>query len=399
MRILVVDDNRSSADALVRALRRRGDDAEATYDGGSAIERIGQQAPDLVLTDLRMEPVDGMEVLRVARSHRPPIEVIVFTAYGAVDTAVEAMHLGARDFLTKPVTLEQLPRRLDELDPKAPATPPQGRSLDETFEASSPAARELLSLLERAAGVPSPVWLEGEIGSGREHAAYKLHRLATPNAPFVVFDVGRETPWPEEGTVVLPNVDSLPPDLQRQLVRRLQHVPRAVRIAATASADARQRVSENLLDPELYYKLAVIVVQVPPLREREEDILPLLRLALQHFANRYQRPAPLVQPEHEERMLSHSWPGNIRELLNVAERAVVLGEDALRLELVRRSTPGLPTLEPGFSLSAHMERIEKRILAEALRKAEGDRAVAGRLLGVERNTLRYKLQKYKLIDR
>jgi DNA-binding NtrC family response regulator len=400
VRILVVDDNRSSADALVRALRKRGDDADATYDGASAIERIESTPPDLVLTDLRMEPVDGMEVLRAARAHRPPIEVIVFTAYGAVETAVEAMHLGARDFLTKPVTLEQLLRRLDEMDPKAQAASPVTKqSLDDTFEASSPAAQELLSLLRRAADVPSPVWLEGEIGAGREHAAYALHRLRDAEAPFVVIDVSRDTPWPETGTVVLPNIDSLPTDLQRHLVRRLQHVPQGVRIVATASADARQRVSEGALDPELYYKLAVIVVQVPPLREREEDILPLLKLALQHFAARYKRPAPTVTSEHEERVLAHAWPGNIRELLNVAERAVVLGEDALRLELVRRSTPGLPTLEPGFSLAAHMERIEKRILAEALRKADGDRAVAGRLLGVERNTLRYKLQKYKLIDR
>lgn len=399
VRILVVDDNRSSADALVRALRKRGDDADAMYDGASAIDRIESAPPDLVLTDLRMEPVDGMEVLRAARAHRPPIEVIVFTAYGAVETAVEAMHLGARDFLTKPVTLEQLLRRLDELDPKGASSTAPKQPLDESFEASSPAAQELLSLLRRAADVPSPVWLEGEIGSGREHAAFTLHRFRDAAAPFVVMDVSRDTPWPEAGTVVLPNVDSLPTDLQRHLVRRLQHVPQGVRIVATASADARQRVSENLLDPELYYKLAVIVVHVPPLREREEDILPLLNSALHQFAARYKRGVPVVTAEYEERLLSHAWPGNIRELLNVAERAVVLGDDALRLELVRRATPGLPTLEPGFSLSAHMERIEKRILAEALRKADGDRAVAGRLLGVERNTLRYKLQKYKLIDR
>jgi DNA-binding NtrC family response regulator len=400
VQILVVDDNRSSADALVRALKKRGDDAEAAYDGESAISRLREYTPDLVLTDLRMEPVDGMEVLRAARSHRPPIEVIVFTAYGAVETAVEAMHLGARDFLTKPVTLDQLLRRVEELDPRgAPTGPSSAKKLDTTFSAQSTAGQELLNMLTRAAGVPSAAWVEGEIGSGREHAAYTLHRLRDESQPFTILDLVRDTPWPEAGTVVMPNIDTLPMDLQRTLVRRLASAPRTVRLIATASPDARSRIAEGALDPELYYKLAVIVVQVPPLRDREEDILPLLRVALETFSERYNRPVPVVTQDHEERLLAHNWPGNVRELLNVAERAVVLGDDALRLEVSRRATPGIPTIEPGFNLATYLDKIERRILAEAMRKADNDRTVAGRLLGVERNTLRYKLLKYKLIDR
>jgi DNA-binding NtrC family response regulator len=401
VRILVVDDNRSSADALVRALSKRGDQVEALYDGASAIARLESAPPDVVLTDLRMEPVDGMEVLRAARALRPPVEVIVFTAYGAVDTAVEAMHLGARDFLTKPVTLDQLVRRLDELRGPAqlPADEQVTRELDETFSAQSDAAKDLYRMLRSLAQVPSPVWIEGEIGVGRGHAAYTMHRLHNPDLPFEVMDVSRESAWPESGTVMLPNVDDLPLDLQRQLVRKLQHVPEGVRVIGTAAPDARQRVAEGHLNQELYYKLAVIVVLVPPLRERQADILPLLRLGLQTFATRYGKAVPGLSPAHEAQLLQHGWPGNVRELLNVAERAVVLGPDALSLEVVRRGTPGLPTLEPGFSLSTYMEKLERRILMEALRRAAGDRAVAGRLLGVERNTLRYKLNKYGLLDK
>lgn len=399
MRILVVDDNRSSADALVRALRKRGDDADALYDGAAAIARIEADPPDVVLTDLRMEPVDGMEVLRAARAHRPPIEVIVFTAYGAVETAVEAMHLGARDFLTKPVTLDQLLHRLDAIGASSASEQPPLADLDTTFCAHSPAAKELHTMLSRIADVPSPVWLEGEIGSGRGHAAATLHRLGQAPGALTVLDLAREPAWPESGTAVLADVDTLPIDLQRQLVRRLSHVPAGVRLISTASPDARARVVDGSLHPELYYQLAVIVVPVPPLREREEDILPLLRMGLQSFAQRYRRAVPQLQAEQEDRLVAHAWPGNIRELMNVAERAVVLGLDALRLEVVRRSTPGIPNLEPGFSLAAYLEKVERRILAEALRRADGDRTVAGRILGVERNTLRYKLLKYKLIDR
>jgi DNA-binding NtrC family response regulator len=413
--ILVVDDNKTSADALARALKRRGDDAEAVYDGQTAIERMGVRPPDLILTDLRMEPVDGIQVLRAARDLRPPVEVIVFTAYGAIETAVEAMQLGARDFLTKPVTLDQLIRRIEDLGgaPVAPEPSPIGPSaapastpapprsvvpVDE-FTAHSEASAELYQTLRRMADVPSPVWIEGEIGSGRGHVALTLHRLRDGDAPFVVADPARDAPWPTDGTVLIPNVDTLPADLQRALMRRLALRPPGVRVVVTSGPDARQRVAEGAIDPHLYYDLAVIVVSVPPLRERQEDIIPMMRSALTQLAARYRRPAPALPAELEDRLMQHGWPGNIRELFNIAERAVVLGPDALRLETVRASTPGLPTLEPGFSLSDWMDRMERRILAEALRRTDGDRNAAGRLLNVERNTLRYKLVKHKLIDR
>lgn len=400
MRILVVDDNRSSAEALARALSKRGDLAEAVFDGGEAIRRIEASPPDLVLTDLRMEPISGMEVLRAARAQRPPCEVIVFTAYGGVETAVEAMHLGARDFLTKPVTLDQLVRRLEQLEhgPSA-GEDSEDNALDANFSAAAQSSQELLTTLQQVADVPSNVWLEGEIGAGRGHAAYTLHRLGRPDSPFTTLDLAREAPWPESGTVVLPNVDDLPADLQRALVRRLRAVPPEVRLIATAAPDALQRVREGVLNSELYYALAVIVIRVPPLRDRVEDIGPLMQLALETFSKRYKRPVPDVAADHLERLKMHSWPGNVRELLNVSERAVVLGTDALDLEVVRRPTPGLPRLEPGFSLAQYLESVERRILMDALRRTGGDRTAAGRLLGVERNTLRYKLNKYDLLDR
>lgn len=393
LRILVVDDNRSAADALARLLRRAGDDVEAVYDGATAIDRIGDEPPDVVFTDLKMEPVDGMAVLHATRAQRPQVECIVFTAFGDVEIAVRAMQLGARDFLTKPVTVEQVTARIDALRTKEDAP-----SSSSTLIAESKPAKEMVEALKQAAEVKSRVWVEGETGSGRVFAARALHDFSTPDALFTVLDVGRDEPWPESGTVVLPNVDDLPDDLQRALARKLKRVPEDIRLVATAGPDGRAMVAAGELRPELYYELAVVVVSVPPLRERTRDIQPMFEEALNRFAGRYGRPRPTLEHQVYQDLSRHAWPGNIRELLNLAERMVVMGATA-DMPVTTRTTPGLPALEPGFSLSAYLEGVERRILVEALQRCGGDRAAAGRLLGVERNTLRYKLNKYGLLDK
>lgn len=393
MKILVVDDNRSSADALARALNKRGYEATSLYDGAEAISRIEHDAPDLVLTDLKMEPVDGMQVLRAARSQRPPVEAIVFTAYGAIDTAVEAIQLGAHDFLTKPVTLDQVLSRIDGLQR------PVAAQTSHAFVAQGPTSLEFLDTLQRVASFPSHVWLEGEVGSGRGHAATTIHELSPSEDPIITVDVARMVNWPTKGSVLIPNVDDLPDDLQRELVIRLRSLPAGVRVLATAGPNARERIGAGRLHPELYYELAVIVLPVPSLRDRPEDIVPLAQAALERFATRYGRDVPPISDEQAERLTQHSWPGNIRELLNMAERAVVLGPAALDAQVVRKPSSGLPNLVEGFSLSDWLEDAERKILVEALRRARGDRTLAGRLLGVERNTLRYKLNKYGLLDR
>lgn len=396
LRVLIVDDNRSAADALVRVLKRSGDEVEAVYDGETAIHRIEATRPDLVLTDLKMEPIDGLQVLAAARAMRPPVEVIVFTAYGGVDVAVKAMRLGARDFLTKPVTVDQVLQRLEALRDGGAAAGP----VRDPFVAESPAGRDLLAQLQRAAQLPSPVWLEGEIGAGRGFCAHALHQLtAASDAPLIVHDPLRDRPWPTRGTVLLANVDDLPDDAQRTLRRSLDQLPAGVRVVTTASAEARRHLQDGRMRPELFYTLAVVQISVPPLRARTEDILPLLEQAIRGIAARYQRPAPPIPDEAKPRLLRHAWPGNIRELYNLAERAVVIGAEAFVFGPIERRSDGVPAIEEGFDLSKHLEEVEHQILIEALRKAGGDRTRAGRILGVERNTLRYKLAKYGLLDR
>jgi DNA-binding NtrC family response regulator len=406
LRILVVDDNRSAADALARVLRKQGDEVDAVYDGLAAIERIRATPPDVVLTDLKMEPVDGLDVLQAAREMRPPVEVIVFTAYGAVDVAVKAMHLGARDFLTKPVTVGQVAARLEDLRVRTEDEPIEGEEEPDAvtevpflFIAESDASRGMVQELRRAAIAPSPVWIEGEIGSGREHAARAIHEMGSPGDPFTVVNVGRRSGWPESGTVLIQNIDHLALDQQRDLARDLESLPPRLRVITTAGVNGRRLVTEGRLASELYYALAVLVIEVPPLRERAEDVVPLLEHALDYFAEKYDRPRPALVPEQIRRLTRHTWPGNVRELFNLAERAVVMGSSALDGDIIEASPAGLPKLEPGFNLSNYLESVERQIIVEALRRAGGDRNLAGRLLNVERNTLRYKLNKYGLLDK
>jgi DNA-binding NtrC family response regulator len=183
------------------------------------------------------------------------------------------------------------------------------------------------------------------------------------------------------------------------LHQQLRAVPERVRLMATALADGRNRIRDGTLRPELYYRLAVVVIPVPPLRHRQEDIARLFRAGLESYGARFGRPVPEVTPRMRDLLERHYWPGNLRELFNLAERTVVLGADGFNLEVIDPPGSGLPKIEPGFSLSNHLEEVERRILIEALRRAGGDRTEAGRLLGVERNTLRYKLNKYGLLDR
>lgn len=394
LRVLVVDDNRSAADGLARVLRRSGHHVETSYDGGAAIAVLAAEKVDVVLTDLRMEPVDGMEVLRAARSHEPPIEVIVFTAYGEIETAVEAMRLGARDFLTKPVTVEQVTDRLQQIStPELSAN----NAAPKIFIARSASAIQLLAQLNKVADVPTSVWIEGDIGTGRGHTARTLHSLGTPQSPFTLADPRWPEPWPSAGTVVLPNLDDLGEAEQLSLHKALTRVPPAVRLIATSGPGASLRVTEGRLRRELYYQLAVVVIAIPLLRDRPEDILPLMNHALDLYAERYHRERPNLTEAQEQDLLTHTWPGNVRELMNLAERAVVMGEPGLSYQVNPPGAAGLPELGPEFSLAAHLEAVERAILVEALNQADGDRALAGRLLGVERNTLRYKLTKYDLL--
>ena len=405
LRILVVDDNRSAALAISMLLQREGHTAEAVYDGQTAIARLGSDRFDLVLTDLRMEPIDGLAVVAAARACDPPVEAIVFTAYGSVEAAVEAMRLGALDFLTKPVTADVILRRVRDLRREDDS---QGGLIGD-----APATRALRQQADKLARVRSTVLITGEIGTGRRHLARWLHHSGLDSdRPLLLARPGRPLDGLEDaGTLLIPSVDTWDHTAQGRLQQQLELLEPGSppRVIATACPDLEQAVSEDRFRPDLYFRLAVLVVPLLPLRQRPEDIGALLQHFLDQRARALEQEPVRPLPHQLRELARHPWPGNARELANLAERAAVLGESALDLPaptapLAPSSTTPAPTPDqidfgPGFNLSDHMEEMERALLIRAIEETGGDRPQMSKILGLERNTLRYKLNKYKLLDK
>ncbi len=385
MHVLVADDNRSAADALARVLERRGYGAEAVYGGAEACERLDRGGVDVVVTDLRMVPVDGMAVLRHARGLPAPPEVLVITGYGTVEGAVQAMRIGALDFLTKPVSPEQLLSRLEALR--------RGEDDVSVATGSSPAAATLRAQLAAAAAVRSTVLLSGEPGSGRRRLATELHRRGGGGELAILSHPGRADPGALSGaaSIYLPGVDHLDTPAQRALLRLLDALdgPRIIAAAEPGWGG----------DSALYYRLCVLEIPVPALRDRAGDIPALTDALLAQRAAALGRSPSPPSPEQRARLARYRWPGNLRELAAVVERALVFGPGAWERPAAAPSPDTAPILERGFSLARHLEAIERAILIRAADQAGGDRSEMARLLGLERNTLRYKLNKYGLLDR
>ncbi len=387
MKVLIVDDNRSAADALRLVLKRHGYPSEAVYGGAEAIVRLDAGGIDAVVTDLRMEPVDGMAVLAHARGLPAPPEVLVVTGYGTVDAAVEAMRMGARDFLTKPVAPDQLVARLEALVAGEDDLP--------VATGTSPAAKALRARLEAVSGVRSSVLLRGEPGSGRRWVAAALHRAAGGRL-VVLAHPGRShrEDLAGAGVLLLPGVDHLDEGERRQLLRALDALDEGTRVVAAAGAGWGPAEAG-----ELYYRLAVLVIDLPPLRERAADIPALVEQLVEQRAKALGRAPILPDPRQLAALQRYAWPGNLRELAAVVERALVFGPGAWEVAGAPASAaPGAEvTLGEGFSLAQHLEDIERALLERALEEAGGDRVEVARLLGLERNTLRYKLNKYGLL--
>lgn len=414
MSILVIDDKRLSADLIVRSLKARGETAYACYDGASAIEFMEQHRPTLVLTDWHMSPIGGEEVLSAARSFDPPIEVVVFTGISDIQTAVTALRLGARDFLIKPVSMDQIARRIEEVRARgsgtvetvAPARLMGGSTL---AQARSAAGRQLWKDIENASRASSPVFIHGEVGTGRSSVAASIHEMSERSGPLGILPVRSSATWrwPASGAVLINDFEQLNAFQIQEILKRLEDKPDGIRVFCTATPPPYLSPPSHPAWDTLYYKLAVLVIHIPPLRERREDIAPLFLHALERLALRYERPTPTISEAYLAELQTRSWPGNFRELVNEAERAVIFGVEgrASASPQPHVATPD-DTLVPcpparlggTFALSTYLDDVERRVIEHALKLGQNDRKVAGELLGVERNALRYKLKKYDLLD-
>src|SRR5512138_3510643 len=368
--VLVVDDQRNMRATTALLLRQAGHAVEEAESGGAAIRRVQQQPFDVVLTDLRMPDVDGIEVLRAVREHAPDTQVIVMTGYGTIESAVEAMRQGALDYVSKPFKADELLLRIARAVEQRRLRGHMHLLADDFrrrygldhIVGTSPAIRDVLERVQRVAPTDATVLLTGESGTGKELVARALHASSRRSGgPFVPVNCAAitETLLESElfghargaftgatrarrglfeeahgGTLFIDEVGETNPGFQAKLLRALQDgeirrvgesVPVQVdtRIIAATNQDLRRAISEKRFREDLFYRLAVVPLRIPPLRERREDV-PLLAA---HFLERFNKRtgnAKTLAPEAVARLLEHEWPGNVRELENIIEQAAAL---------------------------------------------------------------------------
>jgi two-component system response regulator AtoC len=469
-RILVADDEEDVRTFLAQTLERAGHEVTQVADGASALRAAQEEPFDVVLTDLRMPGVDGMTVVRTVRTEQPDVEVIVLTAFGDVATAVEAMKLGAFDYLEKPVSGPVAIRELvagalerrAKLAASAPAgsvPPPPDRSLAPnrsevaasvklTFGA--PAMIPVVNALGRVATSDATVLLQGESGTGKEVAARLLHEMS-PRAqrPFIAINCAVLTEQLLEselfghergaftgahaqrrgrieladgGTFFLDEVAELKPVLQAKLLRVLEErrferlggsasVAVDVRWVAATNRDLRRMAQEGTFREDLYHRLAVFPIRLPPLRARREDIVPLAEGLVARLAVSGHRSAPpRLHHAAKARLAREDWPGNVRELRNVLERAMILADGpvirAEHLWLEASSGPvddgdasvpfGAASDPPARSHEGSLADLERQAIERALAAVGGNRRLAATKLGIGLRTLYAKLTLYNL---
>lgn len=452
-RVLIVEDHAPSSEALCLILRDVGFHAVAVGSAELALEQLEPLAPEVVLTDLQLPGMDGIDLLRQLKERKPELEVVVFTAYATIETAVQAIKAGAFDFVTKPVNpielehtlraaLEhrQLKEELERLNQenellRQDETPPSHPV------SRSPLMRKVMETVELVASGDSTVLIRGESGSGKELIARAIHEKSPRAArPFIRVNLaslaeslleselfGHERgaftgairrklgkfELARDGTLFLDEIGDISPGAQVRLLRCLQErefervggheiLRVQCRILAATNQNLEEKIARGLFRQDLFYRLNVVPIHLPSLRERKEDIPELTQIFLGRFNHRFRKHVPPLTPEGLARFMTWDWPGNIRELENLVERGVVLGSLETQASLLPQPETTETTTIRGFhpdgssNLIDYLERLEREILADVLRRTSGNRSRAATLLGIDRNMLRYKIQKYKL---
>jgi two-component system NtrC family response regulator len=444
-RILVVDDEPAQLELVTGFLRRQGFEVAEAAGGRAAVARFRQEPFDLVLTDQRMPDLSGLDVLEAVRAASPETAVVIMTAYGTIESAVSAVKAGAADYLAKPLNLDELLHRIHQIQDRR-------RLLSENRElraalaerhrvegiiGESGAMQEVLSVVRRVAPSDATVLIRGESGTGKELIAKALH-YASPRAAGALVKVncaalaeslleaelfGHEKgaftgavaarkgrfELADGGSLFLDEIGDLPPHLQVKLLRVLQErefervgssrpIRVDVRLLAATHRNLEALVREGRFRDDLYYRINVVTIQLPPLRERREDLPPLIDHFLRAFAKKNGKSIRGLTREAREALLRYDYPGNVRELENLVERAVVLTRDDViglsDLPLTLEAQAAEP--EGGAGLVAAVEGMERRMIRDALLKADGTQTRAAELLGISERVLRYKLKKYGL---
>ena len=439
--ILVVEDDPSLREAIGDTLELARRSFVAVDGGEAALKALEEQAFSIVVSDVRMMPMDGITLLKEIRARLPHLPVVLMTAYAEVDKAVDAMRSGACDFLLKPFEPQALLAHINKYELPASDDGAGVVSID-------PASRDLFAIAQRVAQTDATVLLTGESGVGKEVVARFIHRQsARKNGPFVAincaaipdslleatlfgYEKGAFTgaqqaqagkfEQAQDGTLLLDEVTEMPMGLQAKLLRVLQErevervggkkpVSLNIRIVATSNRDMAEAVAKGVFREDLYYRLNVFPVAIPALRQRPEDIVAIARHFVVEHGGRFGRPGMSLSPAAEAALKSYPWPGNVRELENVIQRALIMAAgntinpEALNLA-TRPATDALPA-SPEVALQGVLTESEKRVdnmkdlerdhILRTLAEVGGSRKRAIERLGISERTLRYKLQQYR----
>lgn len=442
-RVLVVDDDKAHLAMLVAMLQGWGYAVHPATDGEDAIALVREHSFDAVLTDIRMARVDGLEALRQIRSYNPFLPVLLMTAYSSLDIAVEALKAGAVDYLHKPLDFDELRSALQRTITHGalrPSPAAETQDLPSAIIGTSPPMLELKRMIQAVAPSEASVLILGESGTGKELVAKAIHHdslrsgkpLVTVNCAALQENLLESELFGHEkgaftgalrqrdglfvqangGTLFLDEIGEMAVALQAKLLRALQEgeVQRIgsdrlirvdVRILAATNRDMQAEIQAGRFREDLYYRLNVIALHVPPLRERAEDIPALAQYFLTRFAERNKKSIRGVTPRAMDAMLRYTWPGNVRELENIVERAVILTPDSYIAEkdlpAALTATPVSRDEEPRSNTSGQLlEDAERQAIQRILEQVNYNKSEAARQLGITRVTLRNKMKKFGL---
>jgi two-component system response regulator AtoC len=452
--ILIVEDEPKMRRLLEISLAEDGHSVRCVGDAETGLRNLAAEPADLVVTDLKLPGMSGLEFMQEAKRINASLPMIVMTAYGSVETAVEAMKAGASDYVLKPFTMAEMKLVINkELDVQRVRD--ENRSLKEALGrryhfqnivAHSPKMQEVLALVERVAATNSTVLIGGESGVGKDLIARAIHQNSRrASGPFIKinstaipdnlfeselfgFEKGAFTgatmakpgkfELADKGTLFLDEIGDVPAPIQVKLLRVLQEreferlggtrtLKVDVRLIAATNRDLRAALEEGTFREDLYYRLNVVPIDIPPLREHKEDIPDLVSHFFNRFARENGKDIHAITPAALKLLMDYHWPGNVRQLENIIERGValaagpVLDVDDIHLDqrgpagaTLAAGAGGVPFLPEGMTL----ELWEDEMIREAMRRANGNKSEAARLLGLSRNALRYRLAKLGVAD-
>lgn len=455
-KILIVDDELLVRNFLAETLRRKNLDVATAENGQKAISMIKENSYDLVITDMKMPDLTGIDVLKKTKELSPNTIVVVITAFGSIENAVEAMRLGAFNYLIKPFSpdtiealIEKAREHLSLIEEnqylRQQLSPGAGRTLNKVI-GESKVMKQILADVIQVAKSNASVFINGESGTGKEVIASAIHyHSLRANSPFIkvncaaIPDTLIESEFfghekgaftganarrlgrfelANTGTLLLDEVSEIPLSLQAKLLRAIQEqefervggtrpVKVDVRIISTSNRDMKEAIAKKLIREDLYYRLNVVPIYLPPIRERREDIVPLAEYFIEKSCAENHREKKILTPEATKKLLAYDWPGNIREIANIIERAVVMdskpeitpehlfiGSDPILRNssaLVEMANPNA-TLPQGMTL----EELEKRLIIETLQAQRNNRTKTAEVLGISVRTLRNKINEYNL---